>query len=159
MTKAMSTAHKIVSGPERHKIYGAVYLMLLNKDQILLSRRFNTGWQDGKYSLVAGHVDGDESFATALCREAKEEAGIEIAPRDVEFAQAVHRRDSSDAREYVDIYFAVTAWTGRIKNKEPEKCDELAWYSLDDLPENMVPAVRTVLVNYRKGVHYTELGW
>lgn len=44
---------------ERFLIRSAVYLILLKKNKILLARRFKTGWKDGHYSLVAGHIDGN----------------------------------------------------------------------------------------------------
>jgi 8-oxo-dGTP pyrophosphatase MutT (NUDIX family) len=43
------------------RMSAAVHLLLIKNDQILLLRRFNTGWQDGFYSLPAGHVDAGES--------------------------------------------------------------------------------------------------
>lgn len=43
---------------ERYKFICAVYLLLIKENQILLLKRANTGYEDGKYSLVAGHMDG-----------------------------------------------------------------------------------------------------
>jgi len=63
---------------ERFKLTTAVYLVLRNESKVLLLRRANTGYQDGKYSLVAGHLDGDELGTVAIVREAKEEAGIDL---------------------------------------------------------------------------------
>jgi 8-oxo-dGTP diphosphatase len=148
-----------MTSPERHKILGAVYLILQRDDEVLLLRRFNTGWQDGNYSLVSGHIDGDEPFTLAMLREAKEEAGIDIAEQAIRFAHAMHRSDPSDDREYIDIYFVANAWEGEVTNMEPEKCDELKWYPLDNLPDNIINSVKTALVHYRDGVPYSEYGW
>jgi len=63
---------------ERYKITPASYLVLIEDNKILLQRRFNTGYEDGKYSLVAGHVDEGETFTEAIIREVKEEAGITL---------------------------------------------------------------------------------
>ena len=62
----------------RHSIICASYLLLVRDTEVLLSRRFNTGYEDGNYSLPAGHVDKGESVADALVREAKEEIGIDV---------------------------------------------------------------------------------
>lgn len=35
---------------------------------------------------MARHVDSDEDLKTAMIREAKEEAGIEITPNNINFA-------------------------------------------------------------------------
>jgi len=143
----------------RFKLRGAVYLMLLKDDKILLLRRYQTSWQDGNYSLVSGHIDGNESFSAAMIREAKEEAGVDIDPADLRFAVGVHRLDDIDGAEYIDMFFAAEKWDGEPINMEPEKCDELAWYPLDELPENVIPGVKAALEAYRDGQGYVEVGW
>ena len=70
---------------ERFKLIPAVYLLLRQDDKILLLRRANTGYQDGNYSLIAGHLDGDELATEGIIREAKEEAGITISKADLNF--------------------------------------------------------------------------
>ena len=42
---------------ERNKIIPASYAVLIKDNKVLLVRRFNTGYEDGKYSLPAGHVE------------------------------------------------------------------------------------------------------
>ena len=59
---------------ERFKLVVAVHLILIENGKILLLRRYNTGYEDGNYSLVAGHIDGNESVIQAMQREALEEA-------------------------------------------------------------------------------------
>lgn len=39
----------------------AVHLILIKENQVLLARRFNTGYEDGNFSVPAGHVDEHES--------------------------------------------------------------------------------------------------
>lgn len=46
---------------------------------ILLHRRKNTGYEDGKWDIAgSGHVDEDETAQTAVIRECQEELGIEV---------------------------------------------------------------------------------
>jgi 8-oxo-dGTP pyrophosphatase MutT (NUDIX family) len=144
---------------EHFKIHGAVFLIPRRKNEILLLRRYNTGWHDGEYSLVSGHIDGQESFTAALCREAREEAGITIAPKDVRCVHVMNRHDTDDHKEYVDMYFEASTWEGEITNMEPGKCDDLRWFPTGALPRNVVPAVRYALEQCRDGVSYSEYGW
>ena len=41
---------------ERFKTAVASYLILRDGDKVLLSKRANTGWMDGKYTMVSGHI-------------------------------------------------------------------------------------------------------
>src|SRR5581483_4688184 len=99
-------------------------------------RRFKTGYEDGNYSVVAGHLDGGEEIKHAMRREAREEVGIEIADEDLQIVGVMHRR-SEDER--IDFFLTAEPWTGEVGNCEPEKCDQLLWCNLDRLPENVIP--------------------
>ncbi len=50
---------------ERHAIVCAAHLLLRREGEVLLARRFNTGWEDGNYSVPAGHVDENEPISLA----------------------------------------------------------------------------------------------
>jgi 8-oxo-dGTP diphosphatase len=143
----------------RHTIIPASYLVLKKDDQVLLIRRFNTGYQDGKYSLVAGHVDAGETFIQAIVREAKEEIGITLLPQDLTVVHVMHRKSSIDADERMDIFIQASKWVGEIKNCEPNKCDQLRWCLYDQLPAETIDCVAYALQAIKKGIIYSEYGW
>jgi 8-oxo-dGTP diphosphatase len=142
---------------DRHTNIPASYLVLMKDDQILVARRFNTGFEDGKYGLVAGHVDAGETFTEALVREVYEEIGITILPKDARVAHIMHRKGIDSER--VDVFFVVTRWEGEVENKEPNKCDDLRWCPIDALPEETIPYVGKALDYIQRGVFYSEEGW
>lgn len=147
---------------ERFKITPASYLVLEKDGKFLLARRFNTGYEDGKYSLVAGHLDGKETFRQAMVREAMEEAGIVLAVNDLQVVHTMHRITETDKvglRERMDIFIKAEKWKGELKNMEPHKCDDLSWFSIDNLPDNTIPYVRHALECIQNGVTYSEFGW
>lgn len=134
----------------------SVHLLLVRDGKILMLRRYNTGYQDGNYSVVAGHVDGGEELKTAMIREAREEAGIRIAPEDLTVAGVIH---SIEDDEYVHFFLHASNYSGEVVNMELHKCDDLSWFDLDDLPPNTIPYVRRAIQNYRDGVWFDSLGW
>ena len=146
-----------MSKREKFKIFIAAYLILVKEGRVLFLKRANTGYQDGNYSLIAGHLDGGETAKESIVREAKEEAGIVLDPADLEVVHVMHRWNPD--REYIDVYIKAENWKGEIVNKEPEKCDELTWFSLDDLPKNIVAEVRSAIEDVERNVFYSDVGW
>ena len=140
----------------RFKLIAAVYLMLVNDKKILLSRRFNTGYEDGKWSLVAGHLDGDESVTSGMIREAKEEAGIVLSSENLQVVHVMHRK-SDDER--IDIFLTAKRWSGQPKICEPEKCGGLEWFPLTKLPADTIPYIREAIQNYQNNICFSEFGW
>ena len=140
----------------RDKFPVAVHLFLVRGDEVLLLRRFNTGYEDGKYSVVAGHVDAGETVTQTAIREAREEVGVEVRPQDLEVVGVMHRK-SEDER--IDFFLVATAWSGELVNREMDKCDELRWASMDALPVDVIPYVRRGLANYQREVWFDECGW
>lgn len=141
---------------DRFKLVSAVHLFLIRDSQILLLRRFNTGYEDGKYSVVAGHLDGNEEVKEAAVREAREEAGIELSVEDIEVVGVMHRK-STDER--IDFFVAARLWKGEVINREPDKCDDLSWFPLDALPSNTIPYVKKAIENFRSGIWFDSFGW
>lgn len=144
---------------ERHAIISASYLILVKDDKVLLLRRYNTGYEDGNYSLIAGHVDKDESVLECAMREAKEEANIDINKEDLEVVHVMHRKATENNDERMDFFIRCSKWAGELKNMEPNKCDDLRWFLSDDLPENTLGYVKHALERERAGDFYSELGW
>lgn len=143
----------------RFKLLGAVHLFLIKDNQLLLLRRYNTGYEDGNYSVIAGHLDRDEEIKAAMIREAREEAGIEIAPEDMDVVGVMHRKSRKVSNERIDFFLTANTWQGSITNMEPHKCDELAWFALDALPVNTIPYVRRAISNYQQGNWFDSFGW
>jgi 8-oxo-dGTP diphosphatase len=141
---------------ERFRAKVAVHVFLVREGSVLLLRRANTGYEDGNYSVPAGHLEGDETATAAAAREVLEEAGVVIDADGLTFAGVMHRRAND---ERIDFFFEARAWDGELTNAEPEKCDELAWYEFDDLPPNVVAYVRRAIENYRAGILFDGFGW
>jgi 8-oxo-dGTP diphosphatase len=146
-----------MASTQRFTLRCAVYLMPLRGDKILLARRLNTGWMDGMYSLIAGHINGNESITDAMVREAYEEARIKVEKEDLKEATVLHRK--SGDLEYIDFFFAIRKWEGEPEIGEPDKCDEMEWYPVKNLPEKTLPYIKEALDSYINKVPFSESGW
>ncbi|MFC2142968.1 NUDIX domain-containing protein [Candidatus Aenigmatarchaeota archaeon] len=142
---------------DRFKLIPTAHLILIKDDKILLLRRYNTGYEDGNYSVVAGHLDGDETVMKAMKREAKEEAGIDI--ENLEIVHVMHRKSDDVSNERIDFFIRADEWIGEIKNMEPNRCDDLKWFDINELPKNTISYVKQAIENIQKGVFYSEHGW
>jgi len=139
----------------RAKFPVTVHLLFFRDEQILLLRRFNTGYADGQYSIPSGHLDGGETVMAAAAREAEEEVGVKIEKDDLTFSTVMHRMEED---ERVDFFIYVHQWQGEPFNAEPDKCDDLRWVDVYQLPVNTVPYVRQALENHLARIQFDEFG-
>ena len=121
----------------------AVHIILINDNKILLQKRKGSKLWPGYYALPAGHIDEGETQYDALVREAKEELGIEINLNDVINNYVVLRRnffeiDGKILEPYIDYYFEIKKYNGVPKIIEEDKCDELLWADVNNLPEPFI---------------------
>lgn len=144
---------------QRHRVIPAVHLFLFKSNQVLLLRRFNTGYEDGNYSVPAGHVDGDETATYAMVREAQEEVGITFTEKDLEVVHVMHRRNVDENQERIDFFLVAKRWNGQPVICEPNKCDQLKWFNLNSLPTNIIPYVKFALQQVTAKQVYSEFGW
>ena len=130
----------------RYKMPAAVYIILKNNNnEILLMRRKNTGYMDELLSFPSGHVEEGESIKSSIIREANEELGIIIKEENIKLNHIMHRKSNIDT--YIDFFFTCNKWEKVIKNNEPNKCSELKWCNLENLPSDIVPYIKDVLNN------------
>lgn len=141
---------------EKFKIIPAVHLLLIRDGKILLLRRMNTGFYDGSYSVIAGHLKEKETATLAMVRETKEECGIILNSESLKMVHVMYRKSSE---ERVDFFFTTERWEGEPINTEKNKCDDLSWFSLNELPNNMVPYVKHGILRFNNGMPFSEFGW
>lgn len=142
-----------VVSPARVLLVAASYVVLRNGDHVLLQLRRGTGYLDGHWATLAGHLERDESAHDAAIREAREEAGIEIGHADLRPLTTLHRYEvgGPQVEQRCDFFFETTTWAGEPTVQEPAKCAAMQWFPLDGLPEPVVPHELVVLRALRDG--------
>ena len=116
--------------------------------ELLLLRRANTGFMDGRYALPGGHRQTGEEVVAAAVRECREEALVEVV--DIN-PIVVMPYDGG-----VDFIFEATRWSGVPGIGEPDKCDDLLFAPPDALPSPTVAFVEAALECRTQGVWFRE---
>ena len=142
---------------EKEKFLAAVYMIIKNEEgKILLQRRQGTKLWPGFLALPAGHIDEGENAIDAVIREAREELNIEISEYDIVDSFVVNRRNKS-LKPYFDIYFEIDSYNGEITINEPEKCSELKWVDINNLPYDMIDFEVEALENRQRGITFSVI--
>lgn len=116
--------------------------VLIEKDgKILLSLRQNTGWADNMMTIPGGHTEEGETVVQAAIREAKEELGLDLQPKDLTYLCTENKLTQ---RPYVSVIF-IAKTDQTPNNTEPEKCKELVWADPNDLPENVTENFKQII--------------
>lgn len=140
--------------PQRHTEIVDVHLILLRGREVLLARRAGTGYADGLLHAPSGHLEDGEDVRAGMIRETAEEIGIDLAPQELRAAVVMQHR-SPGGGPRIGWFFTARLAAGAVPvNREPDKCSELGWYPLDDLPQDMVAYCRAGLDAFRAGVPF-----
>ncbi|MFA5175534.1 MAG: NUDIX domain-containing protein [Patescibacteria group bacterium] len=143
---------------DRFSVYASVHFLFIKGNEVLLLLRKNIT-SDGLYGLVAGHLDEGETVTDAFVREAKEETGVDIKSEDIKISTVCHSYSRHNNREFIQFYAVCKKWSGEFINKEPEKCGDIKFFPVDNLPENIVPYIKDAIKKVLDGVNYYEYGW
>lgn len=142
----------------RHSVIPSVNVYILKDGKVLLSRRTNTGWMDGKLCAPGGHVEQGETPKSAMIREIQEELGVTVQADDLEFLCVAARNASP--MEHVAYEFAIRDKAYDFYNTEPEKCSELVWVDTNNLPDDIIPDFKEILKqSVIGGRRYLEIGY
>ena len=137
-----------------------MYGLLCSQGRLLLMRRAGSGYRDGTLALPAGHLDGGEDAVSALVRELGEELGIAAAPGSCRLAIVVHSApEDADDEEYLNLFFAVGAWSGTPEIREPHLCTELVWADPARLPADAIDYLPGVLDAISRAEPLVLSGW
>ncbi len=135
----------------------ALLLLMNAAHEVLLLRRINTPFCNHCYSLPGGTIEYGETARQTIIRELKNSVGIDIQLDHITFKHIMYRKCNDP--EFFACFFQTDEWKGIPHNGEPNRHDDLRWFHLDQLPENMVPAHKEAIKSIQQNVMYSEQGW
>ncbi|MBP9781647.1 NUDIX domain-containing protein [Candidatus Woesebacteria bacterium] len=110
-----------------------VPIILISNNRVLLGRRKNS-YGEGLYGLPGGRVALNESLEHCMARELSEEVGV--TPIDYRLLGIV--KEWQKSYFFLHFVYLCTKWSGQIATVEPEKSEDWNWFSLDNLPLNIL---------------------
>ena len=121
--------------------------MILNKKgEILLLKRVGNSSNDaGQWNRPGGTVEFGESLENAVIRETREEVGL-----DTKVVSLLGYTDHiANGQHWVSVGFLLKLINGHEPiNMEPDKHDEIGWFALDKLPQNLAQPTRDGVEQY-----------
>lgn len=148
---------------QRHRVISGSFIIFQKGDTYFFIKRKGSGFMDGRWGLVSGHLEPDETLSECAVREVREESGLEIQKSDLRHVHVccVHTEYDGVKIQAVHNYFKVLQWKGDpISAEGPEKSDGYEWinpYKKDC--ELFVPAEKHVFDAIRRGDSYSEFDY
>lgn len=104
--------------------------------------------EQGLWEFPGGSVEFGETLAAALQREMYEEYGIEISVG--ELLDVVDHILPREQQHWVSPTFICEIVAGESQIREPEKCTEIGWFKVDQVPSELTQITRLNLEHYHR---------
>ena len=137
----------------KHPRVGCGVLIQSKKGEVLLGLRQGSHGA-GEWSFPGGHLEKGETLAEMVKREVKEETGLEVDSLEFISLTEEFRYLKSHGKHYVSLGFKADYKGGEPRLMEPNKFKEWRWFSLDNLPKNLLEGTELVIRSFKTGKIY-----
>lgn len=112
----------------RHAVIDAI---VIKDNKILLVKRSPQLTDGGKWAIVGGFVERDETLKQTVAREITEETGYLLT--DIQLFTIVDNPDRNEDRQNISFVYLCTV--GEKVGEPDQESTEVKWFSLDNLPK------------------------
>ena len=128
---------------------GVGALIVNSSGKLFLAKRGPSARNErGLWEFPGGSVEFGETLESALQREMREEFGIEIIVG--ELLDVINHILPEEGQHWVSPTYICKIISGSPAILEPEKCSEIGWFSVDEIPTNLTQITRQNFEHYRQ---------
>ncbi len=120
-----------------------------NGEYVLSKRSVNCRDEHGRWDCGGGGLELHDSIIGTLEKEIKEELGSTVLAYEFLGYRDVHREHEGDRTHWVALDFKVQVDRASVRNAEPHKFDDVAWFPLAGFPEPLHSQFPNFLELYR----------
>lgn len=119
------------------------------KGSFLLHKRSkNCRDEQGRWDLGSGRLGFGQDVEHSVLREVREEYGCNGKILEQFPAHSIHREHNGSKTHWLAIPFVVLVNPDEVRNNEPDKIDEIGWFTLDALPQPLHTGFQQTLKQY-----------
>ena len=128
---------------------GVGAIIIDNENRLFLARRGPKAKNErGLWEFPGGAVEYGETLAQALQREIREEYAIEISVGKL--VDVVDHILPEEHQHWVSPTYICKIISGQPIIQEPEKCIEIGWFQIDQIPNELTKVTRINIEHYLK---------
>ena len=136
---------------------GVGALIVNERGELFLARRGPAAKNErGLWEFPGGGVEFGETLRETLRREIMEEYGVEIEVGDLLDVDDHILPD--EHQHWVSPTFICRIVSGDPVIREPGKCTEIGWFTVDQVPDDLTVITRRNLANYRERINKSVTG-
>lgn len=123
-----------------------VGVMLIDHEQRVLLTLRRRAPEAGCWSILGGKLDFMEKLGECAVREAREEAGVEVEL--VRLLCVTDHLLPQEGQHWIAPAYLGRVVSGEAQNREPEKTEEVRWFQMDEVPENLTITAHNAIRTY-----------
>jgi 8-oxo-dGTP diphosphatase len=130
---------------------GVGAIIIDDKNRLFLAKRGpNAKNERGLWEFPGGAVEFGETLAQAIEREINEEFGITISVDKL--IDVVDHILPEEHQHWVSPTFICRIIAGEPRIQEPEKCSEITWFQINQIPKELSKVTRINLKHYLQSI-------
>ena len=115
-----------------------VYFCHDGKGRFVMAKRSEHARDEqGRWDIGGGGVELHDAVADTLRKEIKEEYCTDVVSHEFLGFMDVHREHDGKNTHWIALCFKALVDPAKVAIGEPHKFDELGWFTLDSLPDNL----------------------